>query len=160
MITTSEISPGKWLESKSPEDTVRLGEWVGRRVRKGAVLSLTGNLGSGKTTFVKGLAKGLGIRVDPTEVVSPTFVLIKEYPCRFPLYHVDLYGLDEMGPADRLLIDDCLEGDGVAVFEWGERAGALLPPARLEIEFRYGEGDVRSVRLNPAGGFELSALER
>ena len=153
MTITSPVKFDAWIDSVGPGETIRLGERLGRSLRKGDALSLEGELGSGKTTFVKGLAKGLGIKVDSSEVVSPTFVFIKEYPCRIPLFHLDLYRLDEIKPSDRALIEECFE-DGASAVEWGDKAPDLLPKSRLRVEFRHAGPELRQIRLSRVGGFK------
>ena len=109
-------------------------------------LTLEGDLGAGKTTFTKGLAKGLGIN---RNVNSPTFNIIKEYQGRIPLYHMDVYRLESGG--DDIGLDDYLFGDGVCVIEWASRIEDLLPMERLDIKiFREGENQ-RCIELTPIG---------
>jgi tRNA threonylcarbamoyladenosine biosynthesis protein TsaE len=102
----------------SEADTSALGETLGRKLRPGTFVLLHGDLGAGKTAFVRGLASGLGI--DPAEVSSPTFVLIQHYRGRVPLTHVDLYRLDGAAAIDDLGIDELVEG-GVLAIEWADR---------------------------------------
>ena len=106
--------------SHSPAETEALGEQFGRAAARGLVIALTGELGAGKTQFVRGLARGLGI---PARVHSPTFTLVNEYGGgRLKLFHLDLYRL---ATAEQILaagIADFLSPDGVAVIEWAERA--------------------------------------
>ncbi len=112
---------------------------LGRRMRAGDVIGLQGDLGAGKTTFVRGLAAGLG--VDAERVRSPTFTLVNEYGGgRMPLYHVDLYRL---APAavDRLALREYLEGDGVCAVEWIERLGEEVP--RLHVGLSHAGDDRR-----------------
>ena len=141
-----------WVISRSPEETVGYGEWLGRRLRKGDVVSLVGEVGGGKTTFTKGIAQGLGIRVDLSEVTSPTFVFIKEYPCRIPLHHVDLYRLEgaPQGP-DAELIQECFAAGGVTVLEWGGKAEGILPAERYEVRFEHAGPSSRKIRWDRLG---------
>jgi tRNA threonylcarbamoyladenosine biosynthesis protein TsaE len=119
--------------SHSPEDTRRLGEMTGRKIAHGKVIGLTGDLGAGKTQFVKGLAVGLGI---PERVLSPTFALLHIYTGgRLALYHIDFYRLEN----DRQIIEaglaDYLQPDGVAVIEWWERWQQQAPPDFCRFHF-------------------------
>jgi tRNA threonylcarbamoyladenosine biosynthesis protein TsaE len=124
------------LTSHSPAETEALGENFGRAAKRGWIIALSGDLGAGKTQFVKGLARGLGISA---RVHSPTFTLVAEYPDgRLKLFHLDLYRLET---AEQILsagIEEFLQPDGVAVIEWAERLENLqisrIRPIRLKIE--------------------------
>lgn len=125
------------LISHSPADTAALGEKFGQAARLGQVIALSGDLGAGKTQFVKGLARGLGISA---RVHSPTFTLVAEYENgRLTLFHLDLYRLETREQILSAGIEEFLSPNGVAVIEWAERLEALvLPPAawksvRIEI---------------------------
>lgn len=111
--------------------TQRLAALLGRIVAPGAVIVLEGDLGAGKTTFVRGLATGLGI--DPGDVSSPTFTLIHEYEGDLPLYHFDVYRLDDPAEFVDLGAEEYFARGGVIVVEWGGRVRDELPPQRLEI---------------------------
>ncbi|HSM76118.1 MAG TPA: tRNA (adenosine(37)-N6)-threonylcarbamoyltransferase complex ATPase subunit type 1 TsaE [Bryobacteraceae bacterium] len=123
--------------SHSPADTERLGEQLGRAARRGLVIALSGDLGAGKTQFVRGLARGLGIS---RRVHSPTFTLVNEYGGgRLKLFHLDLYRLET---AEQILsagIEEYLKPDGVSVIEWAER----LEDGRWKME----DGKIQKVRL-------------
>jgi tRNA threonylcarbamoyladenosine biosynthesis protein TsaE len=114
--------------SHSPAETEALGEKLGRAAARGLVIALTGELGAGKTQFVKGLARGLGIS---GRVHSPTFTLVNEYGGgRLKLFHLDLYRLETAGQILSAGIEEFLSPDGVSVVEWAERiAGCRLPVA-------------------------------
>jgi tRNA threonylcarbamoyladenosine biosynthesis protein TsaE len=113
--------------SDSPEQTVEAGAECARRVQAGDIIALTGNLGAGKTQFVKGFVAGLGSHA---EVTSPTFTLIHEYADgRLPVYHFDFYRLEKPEEATRFGLDDYLYGDGVCIIEWADRFRELLPPS-------------------------------
>lgn len=134
----------------SPEATMAIGAQIGRLVQAGDLLLLDGDLGAGKTTFTKGLAKSLGI---PNNVKSPTFTLIREYhQGRLPLYHMDVYRLED-GGAEDLGLDEYFDGDGVSVVEWSEFIADLLPPTYLRISLsRTGEqDDQRTITFAPQG---------
>lgn len=130
--------------SHSPEETSQIGRQIAVQLRAGDVLALAGDLGAGKTQFVKGVADGMGVE---SEVTSPTFTLIHEYPGRLPLYHVDLYRLESEEEVLRIGIDDYMEGDGVTVIEWADKFGALMPRGVRWIHFRALEGNEREIRF-------------
>src|SRR6516162_8017422 len=105
--------------SHSPRETESLGERFGRAARRGLVIALTGDLGAGKTQFVKGLARGLGVGA---RVQSPTFALVNEYGGgRLKLFHLDLYRLDTRGQILSAGLEEYLAPEGVSVIEWAER---------------------------------------
>lgn len=141
-------SVGEWV-SNSPSETLHLGSILGAQLSGGEILLLSGSLGAGKTVFVKGIASALGI--DPEEVTSPSFTLVNPYVGRLPLFHIDLYRLDE-GPSAAYAVDlDELLTDerAVTVIEWAERLGTYpLPNHLLKIEI-LGDGDEpRSIRIS------------
>jgi tRNA threonylcarbamoyladenosine biosynthesis protein TsaE len=112
------------------------------------VVGLTGPLGAGKTCFVQGLARGLGVT---GYVRSPTFILIHEYPGPVPLYHVDLYRVDPTD-LDGLGLEEILEGRGVTAIEWADRAVGALASEHLSVEFAFGERESdRLLRLEARG---------
>jgi tRNA threonylcarbamoyladenosine biosynthesis protein TsaE len=107
--------------SHSPAETEALGEQLGRAAQRGLVIALSGDLGAGKTQFVRGLARGLGVS---SRVHSPTFTLVNEYGGgRLKLFHLDLYRLETAGQILGAGIEEFLQPDGVAVIEWAERLG-------------------------------------
>ncbi len=120
------------VSSATPAETRELASRLGERLRPGDVLALVGELGSGKTEFVRGLALGLGV---PPEipVSSPSFVLAFEYPGRLLLVHLDLYRLERLPPELLPDLEDYLFGPQVAAVEWAERLEGLLPASYLEV---------------------------
>jgi tRNA threonylcarbamoyladenosine biosynthesis protein TsaE len=118
--------------SRSAAATRRLGRRLAGCLRPGDVVCLVGDLGAGKTTFVQGLAAGLGVR-DPA--TSPTFVLVHEYRGRIPLFHLDLYRLS--GDLTEIGLDDILGGDAAVVVEWAERMPGHLCESAIEIDFDF-----------------------
>ncbi|WP_379971481.1 tRNA (adenosine(37)-N6)-threonylcarbamoyltransferase complex ATPase subunit type 1 TsaE [Ectobacillus sp. sgz5001026] len=132
--------------TSSPEETKDLAEKLGRLAMEGDVLTLEGDLGAGKTTFTQGLAKGLGVK---RVVNSPTFTIIKEYEGRIPLYHMDVYRLEES--EEDLGWDDYFYGPGVTVVEWAHFIQAFLPEQMLRIRLYHGEGQTRRIVLEPVG---------
>lgn len=124
---------GKWeFISTSPKETEQLATKLASFLKKGDLLTLEGDLGAGKTSFSKGLAKGLGIK---ETVNSPTFTIIKEYKGKLPFYHMDAYRLED-GSED-LGLEEYFEGDGVTVVEWASMIEDQLPHQRLDITIQY-----------------------
>lgn len=134
--------------SHSPEATQALAARLGELALPGTVLVLAGPLGAGKTSFVQGLARGLGIL---GVVNSPTFTLVKEYWGRLPLFHFDLYRLNDPAELWELGFDEYLSGGGVTALEWGERAGEFLPQEHLLIRLAAIDEQQRSIVFSPTG---------
>lgn len=135
--------------AETPDAMIGLGRVVGERLKPGDVVLLFGQLGTGKTTFVKGLARGLGIS---GEVSSPSFALIHQHRGPVVLCHVDLYRLDSPDEVETLGLDECLESDAVTAVEWPEVAVDVFPEDRLEVHLDLqAEGDCRSVTLRGVG---------
>jgi tRNA threonylcarbamoyladenosine biosynthesis protein TsaE len=120
--------------SKGVKETIALGKKLGKTLKAGSVVALIGDLGSGKTVFTKGIAEALGVR-HARYVNSPTFVLIKEYKGRVPLYHFDLYRLDRYSSFDELNYDEYFYGDGVTVIEWADKILKFLPKKHTKVKF-------------------------
>ncbi len=136
---------------KGEGQTETLGRALGALLRAGDVLALLGDLGSGKTTLTRGIARGLGID-ERYYITSPTFTLVNEYPGTLTLYHVDLYrlrgGLDTM----ELGLDDCFESGGVAVVEWAERLSeTALPEIAVRIRIDIVDETDRRFEMHPVG---------
>lgn len=137
------------LKSRSAAETQKLGGLLAPLLVPGDVLVMSGDLGAGKTTFVQGLARGLGI---VERVTSPTFVLMKEYQGgRFPLMHLDVYRLGKVQEVIDLGIDEYLDPSYVVVVEWGDRVEPLLPQENLSIELVHEGADVRSITITGRG---------
>ncbi len=137
-------------------ETIQLGERLARTLPPRGVVLLIGNLGAGKTTLAKGIAKGRGA-ADPDDVSSPTFTLIHEYsktgdrsssPVHYsPVYHIDLYRLDEERQVATLGLEELFEKDALVLIEWGERFPDLMPRERTEIHLRAMENDEREITV-------------
>lgn len=134
--------------SHSPQATQLLGQKLGELAFPGDVLLLVGNLGAGKTCLVQGLAWGLGIK---DYVSSPSFVLLRQYRGRLPLYHIDFYRLEQLAEVADLGLDDYFYGDGVSVIEWADRAMELLPPEHLLLEISFVSARKRRLFIKPVG---------
>lgn len=140
----------KTVVSGSVEETVALGEKLGALAMPGDFIALTGELGSGKTQFARGVAAGLG--VDPAvPVTSPTYTLMNLYTGRFPLYHFDLYRLAGDQDVAELGFEEYFFGSGVCIVEWAERLRLILPDDRLTILFSYGDDNSRRISFVPHG---------
>jgi tRNA threonylcarbamoyladenosine biosynthesis protein TsaE len=121
----------------SPEETEAAGEGLGRTLAPGAVVALTGELGSGKTCFVRGLVRGLGGTVRAT---SPTFVLVNEYRGRVPVHHVDAYRTGSLAELQDIGLPELFAGDGVTAVEWADKLLPLLPADAIHVRIE-GLGD-------------------
>lgn len=144
------------LITNSPRQTGDLARYLGEIAQPGTLLVLDGPLGAGKTSFVQGLAQGLGI----TGIVnSPTFNIVKEYNGRLPLYHFDLYRLEDGEELWELGLDEYLNSGGVCALEWGERAQGLLPNERLHIRLENRGESMRSLFFTPVGSMHKSLVE-
>jgi tRNA threonylcarbamoyladenosine biosynthesis protein TsaE len=122
------------MKSHNPEQTQLLGKRLGEIVLEGDVILLEGELGTGKTCLIQGIAHGLGIK---QYAFSPSFVLIREYYGRLPLYHIDLYRLNNVEEIDELGLEEYLYGNGICVIEWAKKGLPLLPRDYLLIELNY-----------------------
>ena len=142
------------LGSQSPAETREIGERMATLLAPGDVLLLSGELGAGKTTFVQGLAHGLGFE---GSVSSKSFVLMGEYSGRIKLYHADLYRLEDPVQVWELGLEE-ISQDGVLVVEWAERAPEILPAEHLLVEFRVVAEDSRELAFNPAGERAIQIL--
>ncbi|MDD4408008.1 MAG: tRNA (adenosine(37)-N6)-threonylcarbamoyltransferase complex ATPase subunit type 1 TsaE [Bacilli bacterium] len=133
--------------SKSIEDTMELAENIESEGFPGMVICLNGELGSGKTVFVKGFAKSLGIE---ETITSPTFNIIKEYLSgEIPLYHMDVYRIEKDN--DTIGINDYFNKDGICLIEWSDLIGDYLPKERLDIKFIIIDENTRIIKLIPYG---------
>jgi tRNA threonylcarbamoyladenosine biosynthesis protein TsaE len=145
------------ITSKSPAETQALAVELLATLKQGAVLALHGELGSGKTCFVQGLAAALGVR---QAVTSPTFTLINEYAGRWPLYHIDLYRISGASDLVSLDLDDYFEADGITVVEWAERAAGLLPNAALHLYFEaLPDPNSRSIRIESPSAIPIDGQD-
>ncbi len=136
------------LRTRTVGETRRLGERIGKLLRAGDVVLLSGELGAGKTVLAQGIGRGLGVG-DP--IKSSSFVIMNEYDGReLRLYHADLYRLEDPEQVAELELDE-LASKGVLVVEWPERAEAELPPEHLRVSLEYGSANERAVAIEAHG---------
>jgi tRNA threonylcarbamoyladenosine biosynthesis protein TsaE len=142
----------------SVEETRAFGERVGRHITTGTTIALTGDLGSGKTAFVQGIARGLHV---PAEyyITSPTFTLINEYPGRLRLHHVDLYRIGDPIEIEEIGLHEILDSDDVAVIEWAERLGADLPAQHIRVHLEMTHDQTRHMIITAAGSAAVAILK-
>lgn len=129
------------------EETEKFGLFLGENLRPGDVVCLNGDLGAGKTTLTKSIAKGLGI---DDYVTSPTFTIVNEYYGKIDLYHIDTYRLDDMVDVDYLGFDEYFYSDGVTIVEWAEKIRDALPEEYMEINIKSHD-DKRDLDINYVG---------
>jgi tRNA threonylcarbamoyladenosine biosynthesis protein TsaE len=135
----------------SAEETRIVGAALAPTLLPGDIVSLSGDLGAGKTVFVQGVAAALGVE---KRVTSPTFTIVHEYDGRYPILHLDIYRLDSYQEVLDLGFEEFLDPSSVVLIEWGEAIGPLLPRRFLDIEIRQSEEDdesIRSMRFRPRG---------
>ena len=141
------IQTGQWVTT-NPDETFRIGEQIGAQLSGGEILLLDGPLGAGKTVFVKGLATALD--VDPDEVTSPSFTLVNPYDGRLPVFHIDLYRLDEGAPAAEAVdLEEMLSNEqAVIIIEWAHRLGNYrLPSNAWRIDISGDGEEARVIRI-------------
>ena len=155
---TARPDAQKGILISSAEQTRRLGERCGRLIAGPLVLALVGDLGSGKTVFVQGLARGLDVP-DTFYVTSPSYTLINEYPGRLPLVHIDLYRLDGDADREELGMSEILGAEAATAVEWADKLPPGAAAERHEIRFESAGGDCRTIRLEAYGQAARSLLE-
>ncbi|MBQ1880222.1 MAG: tRNA (adenosine(37)-N6)-threonylcarbamoyltransferase complex ATPase subunit type 1 TsaE [Lachnospiraceae bacterium] len=136
------------LGSRSAEETYNIAKDMGEAAKEGEVVTLTGDLGTGKTVFAKGFAAGLGVK---EHVSSPTYTIVQQYDDgRLPLYHFDVYRIGDISEMDETGYDDCISGDGVTLIEWAEMIEDIIPEraVRVKIEKEPSRGnDYRRIEI-------------
>jgi tRNA threonylcarbamoyladenosine biosynthesis protein TsaE len=138
------------VQTSEPKETEAVGEAIGAQLRLGDLVVLSGDLGTGKTTFTKGLARGLGVT---DRVTSPTFTIVQEYDGRVPVAHVDVYRLERIQELHDFGFEELLESR-VTVVEWGEAIALVLPLDRIDVRITMDEergDDARVVEIVPTG---------
>lgn len=133
------------LVSKGPDETIEIGFRLGRLLRPGDVVGLYGELGSGKTTLVKGIAKAFGI--ENKDIVSASFTIITEYNTTPTFFHIDLYRIEKDTELDEVGFWDHIRGDGISVIEWAEKAERGLPEEMIKIKLKSLNGEIREITI-------------
>jgi tRNA threonylcarbamoyladenosine biosynthesis protein TsaE len=140
------------MVTKSAQETQRLGEKIANQLKGGEVLALSGELGGGKTTFLQGLAKGLGIK---ERILSPTFIMMRQYSVTdhrsriTDFYHVDLYRVESEKDIEGLGLEEIWgDPENIVTIEWAEKIKNILPKKRMEIFFEYLEENERRITVN------------
>ncbi len=132
------------LQSKSEAETKDIGYRIGKRLKRGDVVCLYGDLGTGKTTMVKGIASALGI--NERDITSASFTIIAEYDVGWPFYHIDLYRLTP-DQVPELGLHEYLDSDGISVIEWADHAGGEVPDTSIRVSLNYKEENLREIEI-------------
>ena len=140
----------KEIVSSSVEKTKKLGARIGKLLKKSSVVALSGEFGAGKTTLIKGIAKGLGVR-ETRYVNSPSFVIVKQYKGRFSVYHFDIHRIDKSSELETVGYEDFFYGDGVTLIEWADKIKELLPNEYLDIHLSIKDENSRLIELGGVG---------
>lgn len=135
--------------SNSPNETKQIGQRFGRRLKKGDVVALIGELGAGKTCFIQGVMKGLDVL--RKDITSPTFVLMNIYKGKVPVYHFDMYRINNLKEVEELGYEEYFYGGGVAVIEWADRIKKLLPKKCIKIYMKIAGDKKREIKIEDSG---------
>lgn len=144
--------------TESDQQTIELGSALGACLKEGDVVALSGELGSGKTCFSKGIARGIGIGSD-TIITSPSFALVNEYPGKINLFHMDVYRLESLAEVLAAGIEEYLYSGGVAVLEWADRWPEILPDETLKVELVILDEGSRSITFSGCYGRAENIIE-
>ena len=147
------------ITTRSIVETKALGQKMGTCISGEIVLALTGELGSGKTSFVQGLAKGLDIP-DDYYITSPTYTLINEYPGRYPLFHVDLYRIEDPFAFEDIGLYEILYGKSVVAIEWADRLHENLPAEHVAIHFEILDDETRKICITASGRKGINLIRK
>jgi tRNA threonylcarbamoyladenosine biosynthesis protein TsaE len=146
------------LATHSVDETRELGRKIGLLIKQPFIIALIGDLGSGKTAFVQGLAQGLGVPAD-YYITSPTFTLINEYPGRFPLFHVDLYRLEGLNDFEDIGLDELLHDQAVIAIEWADKLPDAVFDAHLSLRFEIIDDNSRKISIKASGQNEIDLIK-
>ena len=132
------------FNTNNSEETIELGQKFGALLTKGSIVGFFGNMGSGKTTMIKGVTHGLGVK---ELVKSPSFVVITEYQGKLPVYHIDLYRINQLNELSEIGFEQYLYADGVSLIEWADRAENLLPDNTIKINIEIINHNQRKITI-------------
>jgi tRNA threonylcarbamoyladenosine biosynthesis protein TsaE len=150
-------------KSGSAAQTKRIARSLAKILEEGDVVTLSGELGAGKTTFAKGLIRALGAVRTEDAVSSPTFVIIHQYEVPIgvtAVNHLDWYRLPRVQGTDREMAEECFNDWSISVVEWPERGKEILPDARFEVSLAYGPGENRTIRIHAKGARNAARLKK
>jgi len=147
------------VKTKSSAETIRIGKNIGSRLLPGDVVALVGELGAGKTQFIKGMAAGVGVG-RPVTISSPSFTLINEYLARIPFYHIDLFRLQWEKEAEDLGLEDYFQGEGITAVEWADKIPNFLPKELLLIHIAHTGKHTRSIEIIGEGKRYLTLIDQ
>ena len=146
------------ITTHTSDETHKLGKTIGQWIDHPLVIGLSGDLGSGKTAFVQGLAEGLEVP-GHYYITSPTFTLVNEYPGRFSLFHIDLYRLDGKNDLEDIGLDELLCDQAVIAIEWADKMSDDLPAEHLDMSFEIAGDDYRKISLNAYGHTAVNLIK-
>jgi tRNA threonylcarbamoyladenosine biosynthesis protein TsaE len=135
----------KKIITSNSKQTKNLGNKLARRLRQGSLVALSGSLGSGKTTMIKGICQGLGVK---ELVKSPCFVIMTQYKGKLPIYHFDLYRLKKTEELYNIGYEEYFYGDGICLVEWAEKARNFLPEQRIDVFLKIISESKREIKIN------------
>lgn len=152
LVTIDKAGVHMKIITRSEEETMEVGARIGEKLKSGDVISLNGDLGAGKTHITKGIAKGLGVN---DYITSPTFIIVNEYEGRIPLYHFDVYRINDIDEMYEIGFDEYLYGKGVCIVEWGEIVKELLPEYSIKIDIFKIDDNTREIVIGSSEKVEL-----
>ena len=141
------------------DETLSLGRNIGKMLNAGTIIALTGDLGSGKTSFVQGLAKGLDVS-EKYYITSPTFTLVNEYPGRCRLFHIDLYRIEDPLELEELGFYEILTSDSVIAIEWADRMMNDFPSGYIDMKFKMIDDESRMINITAYGRKNINVIKK
>lgn len=147
------------LTTHSLDETLSLGNNIGQMLNTGTIIALTGDLGSGKTSFVQGLAKGLDVS-ERYYITSPTFTLINEYPGRYRLFHIDLYRIEDPLELDELGFYEIIDSNSVTAIEWADKLLNEFTSGYLNIKFKILDDQSRRINITAYGQENINLIKK